>query len=219
MFHLNGSLLSTVPYYGFEVPTFEAPIPHPKESSFFGSRFGNGYYIPTQGSFSDSGVISWRPPASAESGILLHISEPSGTPIFIIDTDVKRQVTTQFDHTEAASMVSQVMAGAQNDIRALYTYMSSIESDSFYGGSIARCDELTLPYALYNWELGLHIPMLLIDRFLQAQQFDDALAICHLVFDPVGDSSVSNITDPLSDVEKRAERNGRYWRFKPFKKQ
>lgn len=45
--------------------------------------------------------------------------------------------------------------------------------------------ELKSPYALYNWELGLHIPMLLIDKLRSCHQYEQALKMAHYVFDPM----------------------------------
>jgi hypothetical protein len=61
-------------------------------------------------------------------------------------------------------------------------------------------DELFAPYALYNWEVGFHLPLALADSMLQNQQFDNALAMCHLVFDPYADGSDSS----------------RVWKWAPF---
>lgn len=61
-------------------------------------------------------------------------------------------------------------------------------------------DELHRPYSLYNWELGFHGPMALVDRLLQNQQFDLALKMCQYVFNPFADG--------IDDK--------RFWRWKPF---
>ncbi|KAL7904170.1 hypothetical protein GGI35DRAFT_490758 [Trichoderma velutinum] len=217
MFYFYGSELSTVPYDN-KKPVFGATLTAPATTSFFGTQFGNAQYFATQGSFDDNGAISWRDPARADNKIQIDIEKSGGVGTTIVDSSTTTAVQTPLYNTQAASMVNKVMEGAHNDIRALYTHMSEIESEDFYGGSVAKCNELSLPYALYNWELGLHIPMLLVDRFLQAQQFDDALAVCHLVFDPIGDSSSTTTIDTSLEVEKRAARNAQFWRFKPFKK-
>ncbi|KAI1298819.1 hypothetical protein F5Y03DRAFT_367134 [Xylaria venustula] len=44
--------------------------------------------------------------------------------------------------------------------------------------------ELSTPFAIYNWELGVHIPSLFIERFLAAQQYEIALSVARLIFDP-----------------------------------
>lgn len=54
------------------------------------------------------------------------------------------------------------------------------------GGS-STYHELRSPSAIYLAELGLHIPMLLVDRLLSSQQFDLAIQYCRLIFDPLAD--------------------------------
>jgi hypothetical protein len=58
-------------------------------------------------------------------------------------------------------------------------------------------------YSIYNWELGLHAPMILIDRLFREQQFEQARKVCHYIFNPL---SPGNSTDM-----------GRFWIFPPFK--
>jgi hypothetical protein len=67
-------------------------------------------------------------------------------------------------------------------------------------------------YALYNWELCYHIPMLIADRLARSQRFEDARRWLHLIFDPRDQSRTA------------LEENGtvlnlgsaRYWRTKPL---
>jgi Tc toxin complex TcA C-terminal TcB-binding domain/Neuraminidase-like domain/Salmonella virulence plasmid 28.1kDa A protein len=61
--------------------------------------------------------------------------------------------------------------------------------------------ELRRAYSLYNWEAGFHVPMLLADRSLAAQQFDQALTMCAYVLNPYA----TGIND------------NRFWQFPPFK--
>ncbi len=101
-------------------------------------------------------------------------------------------------------------AKAVTDLYAQFATLSAAADtagDDPFGKSSDGFNELMSPYALYNWELGLHAPMALIDGLLQAQQFDDALAIAHVVFDP---SAVGAATDTSGD-------NTKYWKFQPFK--
>jgi hypothetical protein len=60
--------------------------------------------------------------------------------------------------------------------------------------------ELSKPYTNYNWELGFHGPMQVADALLSSQQFDQALAMIHHVFNPYADGS---------DVS-------RVWKWYPF---
>jgi hypothetical protein len=61
--------------------------------------------------------------------------------------------------------------------------------------------ELKRPFSLYNWEAAFHSPMLLVDRLLKSQQFEQALKMCHYVFNPHAKGSDSK----------------RFWQFPPFK--
>ncbi|KAJ8108287.1 hypothetical protein OPT61_g8277 [Boeremia exigua] len=64
-------------------------------------------------------------------------------------------------------------------------------------------DQRSRLYSLYNWELGMHACMALMDSLLKAQQYEQARSVAHYVFDPfaAGDKS-----DP-----------SRFWKFPPFK--
>jgi hypothetical protein len=57
-------------------------------------------------------------------------------------------------------------------------------------------------YAPYNWELFLHVPLLLADRLGRNQRFEEAQQWFHHIFDP---TDVSDHTTPL-----------RYWKVRPF---
>ncbi|OCK76022.1 hypothetical protein K432DRAFT_429013 [Lepidopterella palustris CBS 459.81] len=65
-------------------------------------------------------------------------------------------------------------------------------------------NERSTPFSIYNWELGLHAPMILIDRLLKMQQFEQALNVCHYVFNPL-------VQGNKTDLKK-------FWIFAPFKK-
>lgn len=57
-------------------------------------------------------------------------------------------------------------------------------------------------YALYNWELFFHAPLLIADRLRQNQRFEEALTWFHYIFDP---------TDTSAEPSPQ-----KYWRTKPF---
>jgi hypothetical protein len=57
-------------------------------------------------------------------------------------------------------------------------------------------------YAIYNWELFFHLPLLIATRLTQNQRFEEAQRWLHFVFDP---------TDTTDSVTPR-----RYWRTRPF---
>ncbi|MDJ0713811.1 MAG: neuraminidase-like domain-containing protein [Prochloraceae cyanobacterium] len=101
------------------------------------------------------------------------------------------------------------------DLDSLYDYylnkVSNIKNDSEKEdfkkdtfGKINDSDiyhELKRTYSLYNWEAAFHAPMLLVDRLLKSQQFEQALKMCHYVFNPMAKGSD----------------NKRFWQFLPFK--
>jgi hypothetical protein len=57
-------------------------------------------------------------------------------------------------------------------------------------------------YALYNWELFFHAPLMIADRLSKNQRYEEAQKWFHTIFDPTDKSSL--------------EIPQRYWRTKPF---
>ncbi|THC89766.1 hypothetical protein EYZ11_010774 [Aspergillus tanneri] len=66
---------------------------------------------------------------------------------------------------------------------------------------IVHYHERAAPFAIYNWELGVHIPSLIVERLMATQQFKLALKVIRLVFDPSMDGTDIN----------------RCWSFPPFR--
>jgi Tc toxin complex TcA C-terminal TcB-binding domain/ABC toxin N-terminal region/Neuraminidase-like domain len=64
-------------------------------------------------------------------------------------------------------------------------------------------NELKRAYSIYNWEATFHAPMLLVDRLMKANQFEQALKMCHFILTPFAQG------DPGDDR--------RFWMFPPFK--
>lgn len=60
----------------------------------------------------------------------------------------------------------------------------------------------TMPYANYNWELFLHLPLAIADYLASQQRFDDARRWLHAIFDPTTDKTIRNVPQ--------------YWRFLEF---
>ena len=77
-----------------------------------------------------------------------------------------------------------VSDGLDGTFKALSTSVSSNLIPSVFGRFNGPFNELSSPNAIYNWELGVHIVSLLMERFLATQQFDTALQIARYVFDP-----------------------------------
>ncbi|KAM0166214.1 hypothetical protein ACHAQE_001575 [Botrytis cinerea] len=78
------------------------------------------------------------------------------------------------------------------------------------GSQNASYHELGRPTAIYNWEIGIHAVYLAVDRLSTTQQYDEALQIARLVFDP----SVSVQVD-RSNGEKTISTKT-CWKFPPF---
>jgi hypothetical protein len=57
-------------------------------------------------------------------------------------------------------------------------------------------------YAIYNWELFFHAPLLIADRLSKNQRYEEAQKWLHYIFDPTDTSSLATPQ--------------RYWRTKPF---
>ncbi len=72
----------------------------------------------------------------------------------------------------------------------------------------AQYHELAKPFSLYGWELCFHAPMQLADHLLASWQFDQALAMCHFVFDPAAKAPTDGTPE---EITKRC------WQFPPFK--
>ena len=85
-------------------------------------------------------------------------------------------------------------------------------------------------YSLYNWELFFHAPLLIADRLMKNQRFEDAQKWFHYIFDPtVGEDPVADSTKfkavqdlfeqwlgniGFSDSHETGTR--RYWKIQPF---
>ena len=112
-------------------------------------------------------------------------------------------------HPFAHELLGQLMA---NNLDQLFAYFlntlitAPVKDDAFGGDDKAtvRYHELKRPYSLYNWEAAFHAPMQLVDRLLKSQQFEQALKMCHYVFNPLAKS------DGTTDLQ-------RFWQFLPFK--
>ncbi|MGK7892534.1 MAG: neuraminidase-like domain-containing protein, partial [Xenococcus sp. (in: cyanobacteria)] len=110
-----------------------------------------------------------------------------------------------FYHSFAHELLEKITSG---NLDSLYDYyLNHVSNPDNAFGKYTDSDsnqiyhELKRTYSLYNWEAAFHAPMLLVDRLLKAQQFEQALKMCHYVFNPMAEG----------DDEKR------FWQFLPFK--
>jgi hypothetical protein len=114
-----------------------------------------------------------------------------------------------FFHPFTRDLLGTLTAGGLTDLFDYYVNRVPDDNtaiphkiDAFGGDSAGVVyHELKRAYSLYNWEAAFHAPMLLVDRLLAAQQFDQALKMCHYVLNPYAKG-----TD-----------HKRFWQFFPFK--
>ncbi|KAA8644127.1 uncharacterized protein ATNIH1004_008325 [Aspergillus tanneri] len=85
--------------------------------------------------------------------------------------------------------------------RALRDLPSNLQDEAFGRRHSVVFHERATPSAVYHWELGVHIPSLLMERLIATQQYELALKVARLVFDPTTDG----------------ERVDRCWSFPPFR--
>jgi hypothetical protein len=110
-------------------------------------------------------------------------------------------LSNSFTHEFADVLVSK--ADAIEDVFNYYlTGVSAADQPDAFGLDDSNSfDELKRPYALYNWEADFHAPMLLVERLLKSQQYEQALAMCHNVLNPFASGSSKE----------------RFWQFPPFR--
>jgi hypothetical protein len=105
-----------------------------------------------------------------------------------------------FFHPFAHDLLRKIAAGSLDDLFDYYVNKVSDPDDAFGQDAKATYHELKRAYSLYNWETAFHAPMLLVDRLLAAQQFDQALKMCHYVLNPYASGTTAK----------------RFWQFLPF---
>lgn len=88
----------------------------------------------------------------------------------------------------------------QNKKADVYGSYSHVSDD---GKKVDGFNELKRAYSIYNWEATFHAPMLLVDRLLKANQFEQALKMCEYVLNPHAEGAPNDET--------------RFWQFPPFK--
>jgi hypothetical protein len=110
-----------------------------------------------------------------------------------------------FYHPFAHELLGTLTAGNLEDLFAYYldNYQKNLFDigDTYGADPKVKYHELKRSYSLYNWEVSFHAPMLLVDRLLKSQQFDQSLQMCHYVFNPLA-----------KGIDEE-----RFWQFPPFK--
>lgn len=127
-------------------------------------------------------------------------------------------------HTSSPSSLDDLYNGFRSEVSKfkLNALGHSGSLPGLDGTTYPDYHELKSPYALYNWELGLHIPMLLVDKLRSCHQYELAFKIAHYVFDPMSHHSGEIGNDYCSkddgghseiDYPKRSC----VWKWAPFK--
>jgi hypothetical protein len=149
---------------------------------------------------------------------LLSKSEPPYFKDSIVSGSIKiskESTELYFYHPFAHTLLGKLMAGNLDDLFKYYRDnmvqqseppQLKIEASETYGENNTSdgkllYNELKRSYSIYNWEATFHAPMQLVDRLLKSQQFEQALKMCHYVFNP---------------YEKGTGKE-RFWQFPPFK--
>ncbi|GFF58015.1 hypothetical protein IFM51744_09408 [Aspergillus udagawae] len=106
----------------------------------------------------------------------------------------------------SATGLMQAAVDRTNPLQSVFNLIASsassygLETFGAYGKKV--CHELGQPSSLYNWEIDLHAVMLAMDRFHAMQQFDEALQVARLVFDPTVDVEVQRL---IKEVATKGE--------------
>lgn len=119
-----------------------------------------------------------------------------------------------FYHPFSHTLLS--IANATDDINPLFTeYRAEYTTDqtdfglsgseTVDGQTYPTFNELSKPYALYNWEVGYHAPMEIADALLRNQSFDNALAVCQYVFNPYAGTDKTKVWrwGPFADINTK----------------
>ncbi|KAI0967775.1 hypothetical protein F4678DRAFT_482800 [Xylaria arbuscula] len=131
-----------------------------------------------------------------------HVTRATYFMLPVVKDNKTEYKSSQFDSSFATALMERAVSG--DVVTKLYNYLSSSTNPNdhkdAFGGLETGYHEHVAPYALYTWELGMHAVSLLMERLLATQQFDLALSVAHLVFDPTVEG----------DEVKRC------WKFLPF---
>lgn len=131
-----------------------------------------------------------------------------------IDAPNAGSVEFDFYHPFVHDLLGKMGSGTLDDLFKYYTdYYSKAGLDvnkkaDVYGSysndkGVHSFNELKRAYSIYNWEATFHAPMLLVDRLVKANQFEQALQMCHYILSPFAQG------DPGDDK--------RFWQFPPFR--
>lgn len=178
----------------------------PKAFHFTGSQIAKGnvlasHSISTDFHYTGSKIYSLQ---ALDSGAPnLYNNEPSfDVPQMKVMVKVDKDGQEfNFYHPFAHKLLGKLMVGNLDDLFDYYLKQVPDKADAFGADTKSTYHELKRSYSLYNWEAAFHAPMQLVDRLLKSQQFEEALKMCHYVFNP---------------YQKGTDKE-RFWQFPPFK--
>ncbi|MEG3918511.1 neuraminidase-like domain-containing protein [Microcoleus sp. T3_A4] len=188
------------------IKTATLPDDFPKAFHFTGSQIAKGnvlesHSISTDFHYTGTKISSLQAIDSATPN--LYNNEPffdvPQTKVMVkVD---KNEQEFNFYHPFVPELLGKLMVGNLDAL--FYYYLNQVpdKADAFGADTKATYHELKGSYSLYNWEAAFHAPMQLVDRLLKSQQFEQALKMCHYVFNPLAKGTDSK----------------RFWQFAPFK--
>ncbi|KAK6341644.1 hypothetical protein TWF696_008713 [Orbilia brochopaga] len=170
------------------------------------------------------------------TGLVLNVKQDNGSSISYFNVPEKELLDTAWTQEVIASRMSlkamdhffsqSLMQAAVNRVDPLGTIYNTMSAtppkqlpDTYgWSGGSAFYHELASPCALYNWELGVHSIMLAVDRFFTTQQYEEALQVARLLFDPTVDLDVHRDGDPkpVGNAPAKPAHPQSCWRFPPF---
>lgn len=145
------------------------------------------------------------PTATSNSWILCVEKSTLKSPKPVAEILLNHESTALLTHTNASATLDDI-----------YNYLQATPSTTSTEAKplTIPSNELETPFGLYDWELGLHAPMLLMDKLTSSQQYNKALEIARFVFNPMAssekDSSLLRIWKwgPFKEISGQASDKG-----------
>ncbi|KAI0448399.1 hypothetical protein F5B21DRAFT_522016 [Xylaria acuta] len=183
-------------------------------------------------------LISWTLSYSREEGptsLVLSTRRKDGTNINYFNTpkkeygrlrswpsaDLDQEMDLEtMDHTFSHTLMGAA-ASPGDALRNVFDILTNQKHDELpgtFGGMVRSVGadktlpmsyhELARPASLFNWEIGLHSVLLAMDRFFATQQFEEALQVARLVFDPTTETKTASCWrfPPFQDIARQISR-------------
>ena len=141
-------------------------------------------------------VTSTKFDPTKRSNVEYPLNKLSSTVYLVNGTDDKKE---EFYHAFSHALLSTVnqadtlvpfFATLQQQYRANKKSFGSTGTNTTT--SYTSFNELSQPYSVCNWEMGFHAPMELADTLFQGQNYDAALDMMHIVFNPYANGTNLN---------------------------